>query len=182
MIGVTYKLKDMFFDRLAVTARLGEDRAKFLRNAGGWIRTTAIRSMRRVGKKGKPSKPGTPPKFHGNEQFSLRTILYGFNGIDSVIIGPIKGNQKSYASGVLATGTVPNLHEFGGVAGIREKRVGMSWQPMGKRKPRPGQPTRVRKANFPARPFMKPAGDKAKASGKFKQLWYGSGISPQRAA
>ncbi len=170
MIGVTYEMKKMFFDRAKVQAALTKQRHKFLGNVGGYVRKTAIRSMRRVGKRGKPSRPGQPPKFHGDEQFSLRKILYGFDAIrQSVVIGPVKGNKKTYVGGVLLPGTVPNLHEFGGRVGIREKRVGSDWTPIGKRKARPGQPMRVRLATYPARPFMAPA--LVKAEKKFPGLW-----------
>lgn len=124
MIGVTLQLKDFFFDRLHIKQFVQDRGLEFLGHAGAYIRKTAIRSMRRAPLKGKPSKPGTPPRFRaGTEDVSLRKILYGLDPArGSVVVGPLKFNQKQDLDGVkLVSGTVPSLHERGGRAGIREK-------------------------------------------------------------
>lgn len=172
MIGLDVKMKKFFFDTLAVERRLGQTRARTLNKLGAYSRKVAMRSMRRVGKKGKPSAVGQPPRYHGGDP-SLRTILYAMDPVsESVIIGPIKFNQKFYYGNHLRSGTIPSLHEVGGVLGIREKRVGTEWVPIGRRKPRPGQPTRRRDARFGPRPYMKPA--QAKTIQKFPEVYYGS--------
>ncbi len=196
MITTSYKLTKFFFDRVEVQRQVGVQRARFLGNVGGYARKTAIRSMRRVGKKGTPSPAGQPPKYHGGDP-SLRTILYALDAASGgVIVGPIGFNQKYYYGGKPSAGTIPALQEVGGTLGIREKLVttgdftlgdqtrnakgqfgarrkiyGKQWVPVGKRRPRPGQPTRVRNATYPARPYMKPAQQKTIA--KFPQLFYG---------
>lgn len=196
MITTSVAMKKYFFDRIAVQQQLGVQRARFLGRVGGYARKTAMRSMRRVGKKGEPSAAGQPPRYHGGDP-SLRTILYAMDAQSrGVIVGPIGFNQKYYYGGKPTAGTIPALHEVGGTLGIREKLVttgdftlgdqtrnakgqfgsrqkiyGKKWVPVGKRKPRPGQPTRVRNATYPARPFMNPA--KEKTIAKFPQLYYG---------
>lgn len=170
--GVTYKVKNAFFDRKAVAAEIGAKSAKALSKFGGYVRKTAQRSMRR---RKKPSEPGQPPSTHSRDAVaSLRNILYALDRnspLGRVVVGPVLLNQKQYIGGVLTSGTVPQLHEFGGRAGIREKLVGREWRPRGKFKPRPGQPQRVRQATFPARPFMFPALEAV--SPKFPELFTG---------
>ena len=78
-------------------------------------------------------------------------------------------NASSAAQWRITAGTVPATLEFGGQVGIREKRVGTVWRPVGGRRPRPGQPTRVRMANYAPRPFMGPALEAERD--KFPQLW-----------
>lgn len=69
------------------------------------------------------------PSVHSTDPIAnLRFILFGFDGRDSVIIGPVGLNQKQHY-GKLSGGTVPNLMEFGRTAGIREKLVGTKWMP-----------------------------------------------------
>lgn len=196
MITTSYKLTRFFLDRAEVRQQLGVQRARFLNRVGGYARKTAIRSQRRVGKKGEPSPAGQPPRHHGGDP-SLRTILYGMDAATGgVIVGPVGFNQKYYFGGRPSAGTIPALHEVGGTLGIREKLIstgdftygkqtrnakgqfgkkekiyGKTWVPVGRRKPRPGQPTRVRNATYPARPTMKPAQQKTIA--KFPQLLFG---------
>jgi hypothetical protein len=171
--GVGYEIKDMFFDRVKVERLISRDGAKFLNKVGAFIRITARRSMRSGGKKRKPSQPGMPPRYHTKHDVAtLRNILYGYDASrQSVIVGPVKLNKKQYLGGKLSAGTIPALHEFGGTAGIRERKTPFGkWVPVG-RKNRGGA-TRVRTARYPARPFMAPA--LAKAQERFPVLWYGS--------
>jgi hypothetical protein len=73
---------------------------------------------------------------------------------------------------VLTPGTVPKVMEKGGTVGLREKKVGKVWRPVGRRKPRPGQQTRVRRARYAAHPFMLPA--LIDEAPKFPDLWANS--------
>lgn len=192
-ISVNAKIKDFFFDRLKVIATVEKQRLKFLSNVGGFTRKTARNSMRRKGKaRKKPkgvkaierwekeirnqpaSKPGSPPFAHSDdERRSLKYILYAFNMASSgVVVGPVGFEQKTLrANG----GTIPpELHEYGGTTQIPEKAIsfpngGRKWVPLG-RGAKPGQATRRRAARYPARPYMRPAVQKAE--GKFKDLWF----------
>jgi hypothetical protein len=170
-ITTSYKLVRYFIRVEQIRSLVEKKRLTLLRNMGGYAQKTAQRSMRRVGKKGKPSKPGTPPKYHGADP-SLRTILYGLDpSSGGMIIGPVGFNQKQYYGMELKAGGIPALHEVGGTVGIREKKIGTEWGPIGRKKPRPGQPTRRRNATYPKRPYMIPARDKTVE--KFPQLYYG---------
>lgn len=218
--------KDFFFDRQAVIQRIGRDRARFLRNAGGFARKTARNSMKRRGSARKPPKnmngrayakwqeevrlkqastAGSPPNVHTSDAVrSLRNILFASSSNDvSVIVGPVGLRHKRLRAG---GGIIPpELHEYGGTTPIHEKlqdvspaiprktgrrrlltpsqkaamirrlqakglyAPGTKWVPLG-RGAKKGQPTRVRSATYPARPFMGPA--VAKTRDKFKDLWF----------
>lgn len=188
MLTVNAKIKDFFFDRMQVIARIDKDRLRFLRNAGGFARKTARTSMKRKGKarpapknqngrayqrwleeiQNQPaSQPGSPPYVHSDSPVqTLKNILFAFDtSSGGVVVGPVG----------LGRSLVPSLHERGGTAAIPEKQVvfpngGRKWVPIGKRGARPGQATRKRLAKYPARPFMKPAMQKTQS--KFKSLWF----------
>ena len=151
--GVTMKVTKMFFDRKAVQDMLGKKNAAAMSRALSFIRRRARSSLRR--RKG-TSAPGSPPSVHSSDDVAtLKNILFAFDAASqSGIVGPVKLNQQQYLGGVLQAGTVPELHEFGGTLGLREKLVGKQWRPVGRRKARPGQQTRVRLAKYPARPTM----------------------------
>lgn len=172
MVALDVRMKKLFFDRVEVERRLGAQRTKLMGKCGAYARKVAIRSMRRVGKNGKPSPADSPPRYHGNDP-SLRTILFALEPqTERVVVGPIRFNQKQYFGGSLQSAVIPKLHEVGGVLSIREKRVGMEWRPIGKRKPHPDQPTRRRNATYKARPYMKPA--QTKTIERFEDVFYGS--------
>jgi len=164
---VSMKIVDAFFDRPAVLNRMDRATARSLSQAGAFVRRRAISRLRR---RKRYSKPGESPSIHSTDRVaSLKNILFGFDGRYSVVIGPVGLNQKQYVAGRITAGTVPATLEFGGQVGIREKRVGTIWRPVGRRRPRPGQPTRVRMANYAPRPFMGPALEAERD--KFPQLW-----------
>lgn len=76
-----------------------------LKRFGGYVRAVAKNSIRPVGKKGTPSKPGQPPK--SRRGLLKRYIFYGFDlAKRSVIIGP----QKIHG----LKGKTPNVLEYGG--------------------------------------------------------------------
>lgn len=169
--GVTYKLKDFFFDRSAVEKALDRATKKVLSKAGAFVRRRARTSMRR---RKAIAPPGSPPSAHSKDPVAtLKNILFGYDPArQSVIIGPVRLNMQQYLGPQLVAGTVPELHEFGGRVGIREKRVNGRWRSSGRRRPRPNEPTRVRLATYPARPFMGPALE-AEAP-NFPDLWSNS--------
>jgi hypothetical protein len=195
--GVQADIKGVFFDRPAVVAAVGRQGAAFLNRAGGYVRRVARNSMKKKGKaraqpKGQgaafkrwekeiattpASPPGTPPFAHSESNVTtLRNIQYGFDRIhESVLVGPLQLNQKSTINGVTGAGTVPQLHEFGGSRQVLEKKVGNSWVPLGRQRPRPGQPVRRRMAKYPARPFMYPA--LRKSVPRFPSLFLRQGVA-----
>lgn len=184
---ITFKAKRFraFFNKQAVKDVIGKKRAKFLRNAGGYIQRTAQRSMKRVGMARKPPKKmtgkaylkwlnevnnmpaspaGSPPNVHTTDKYAtLKWIEYEMSPRQSLFVGSVALNG--------ARGAIPGLHEHGGSQVIREKMIGRKWFPVGRTQPRPGQPARRRMAKYPARPFMKPAVQKTASTGKFNNLW-----------
>lgn len=195
MVLISAKMKKFFFDRKLVKDLVDKDTLRFLRNAGGFGRKVARNSMKRKGKARKRPKsesgaafakwqreimfqpaspPGTPPFAHSDdENRSLKKILFALdtsNGNNyGVLVGPV---GLKTARQVLSNEIgVPELMERGGKKRIVEKRVGGKWMPLNGRA-RPGQPTRTRMANYPARPYMGPA--KEATQKKFPQLWFSS--------
>ena len=119
---VTYRVKEFFFDRLAVINAMDKKTRTVLRHAGGLTRKIARNSMRRR----KASSPaGQPPSAHSKDKVAtLKNILYAYDGRWSVIVGPVGLNQKNEVPGVgLQPGVVPATQEFGGTIGHLEKFV-----------------------------------------------------------
>ena len=96
---ITWKIKDMFFDRHVVMAAVDNAKRKVLSKAGAFIRQAAKTSIRK--RKG-TSKPGQPPFSH---EGSLRKFIYfGYDrAADSVVVGPV-GFKSSTAPAVLEHG------------------------------------------------------------------------------
>jgi hypothetical protein len=156
MLTVDARIKDFFFDRARVRAALARAEVKVLSKAGAFVRRRARTSLRR---RKKTSAPGTPPSVHSTDNFAtLKNILFGLEpGGHAVVVGPRRTNQKLFVFGQRQTGAVPGVLEYGGTIGMPQKRVGNRWVAMGRRKPRPGQPSRVKTVTIAARPFMGPA-------------------------
>jgi hypothetical protein len=103
--------KTLFLDRPKVMARVDRARRRNLMRSGGFIRTTARRSLRK--RKG-TSPPDGPPYSHAPHQ--LRDgILFGYDEqADSVLVGPFKFNGK--------VGNAPEALEKGGESETRVRR------------------------------------------------------------
>lgn len=173
---LTLSVKRSFFDRPEVIAKIGKRVAKGLNRAGGSVKLTSQRSLRR---RKKSSEPGTPPTRRTETGRGLSAILYGFDGRDSVVIGPVKFNGSR---GIEPMSTVPGLHERGEAATIAESRFVMPsgeatpWRAASRRpvRLRPGQRVeqRRRSVKYSARPFMQPALEKIKP--RLPKLFAGS--------
>ncbi len=179
--------------------RLDQATIRVLSKIGAFVRTRARSKLRR---RKVSSAPGSPPSVHSRDQFlTLRNILFFSDGANAVIIGPVGFNQKFANSTVsseaedfteraesrlgdrrekgsgrrparLGGKTVPQILEEGGQILVPEKLIGSQWFPIGRRKARPGQPVRMRRANIAARPWMRPA--LKEESPKFERMWAGS--------
>lgn len=184
--------KDRFFDTDYVKDRIGVMRAKALMRIGGFIRTTARRSMR---PRKAPSIPGQPPHTHTSDNVaSLKNILFALEpSTNNVVVGPVLLNMVTQASvaggkGFTWQGTIPELHEHGGDAVIREFQFesaerypqgnpAKTWWRMDLRFDRSyysgqrAKPQRRRKAHYPARPFMRPALGIAQDASKLAAAW-----------
>ena len=160
MFGLSLKqAKAGFFDRAAVIAALDKTTRKALSNFGGWVRTTAKRSIRGTTKDRKQSSPGEPPI---NRTGLLRKfIFYSFDlRKRTVVIGPTKLNGKD-STFVASTETGAELLEHGGQATILESKWPGNYMWNRADLHNPGRlarkETRRRTITVSARPFMNPA-------------------------
>ena len=115
-----------------------------LRRFGQYVRTTAKRSIRPVGKGGKPSTPDQPPK--SRKGLLKNFIFYAFDLTKrSVVIGPQKLAMK---------GKTPNVLEYGGTVKSKSKKG------------------HITSSKVSARPYMGPAFEKSKK--RLNALWSNS--------
>ena len=123
-----------FFDTPRVVRSVDRMRRRELARAGGFVRTTSRRSIRK--RKG-TSLPGRTPHSHTGD---LKKIYFGYDdATDSTVVGPL-GFKKSNA---------PSTLEHGGFTLIR------------RRDPKTGHVTRKR-VFIKKRPYMEPALMKAR--------------------
>lgn len=166
------EIKSKFFDR-EIRRRISKGKADLMSKTGAFIRKSARSSMkkapssppksagmygrRRVTKtgrqyfqKGRYSAPGKPP-FYRTERNNLRTILFGFENENTLLVGPIYLPGKAKQSR-----PAPGVQELGGrvTRTPRRHRAATSFSIQG-RKAR-----RSTTANYKARPFMFPAGER----------------------
>ena len=154
-------VKNLFFDKVAVTSAMDKATARGLSRAGALVRIIAIRSIKRT--KRKISRPGEQPKTHepsGNRP-SMKEIYFHFDPANqTVVIGAIRYSTRANADTPVS---VPSILEHGGQSGIYERRrKGGTWGQASRRSAlRPYQEERVRMVTIAARPFMVPALAKA---------------------
>ena len=160
--SVDLRMRRFFFDRARVVDQIGKVKAKALNRGGTFVRQAARKLLGAPSKKAKPRPPGSPPRIHTrDERATLRNVLYyWFQREDRVIIGPVTLHQVNTSGITLESVHVPELHEYGGAVMIREisSDRGQTWRRRDLRRTvRPWQQTRVRRAEYPERPFMRPA-------------------------
>ena len=130
---LSFKVKNLFFDKAAVKAMMDGKTAAALNRAGGWIKVTAQRSMRYVTSLGRqqgqmqrgerkrlnvpmPSAPGEPPHAIRGHSYIRDFLFYGYDPArHSVVVGPVR-----------LPGTVvgvPALHEYGGTQTLKARKV-----------------------------------------------------------
>ena len=152
---ITMQMKDFFFDRQAVIERMSRANHRALVKAGAFIRRRARSSLRR---RRRVSPAGSPPSVHSQDPIAtLKNILFAYEPhSQSLIVGPVKLNQRAVLGPELTDATVPQIHEFGANVKVREVQRGSKWL-SGVRHVRPGEAVRVRTAKYAPRPFMGPA-------------------------
>lgn len=141
------KIRNSFFDPSPINKRASERFGKAMARIGGYVRTTAARSMRR---RKTPSAPGSPPSARAGQIRNL--MAFAVLGWRNVIVGPKRFQPKRGAAAV-----TPRLHEEGGQ--VREP--GSLYFFRRKRRKsgqRPFQAVFVRGVlRYAERPFMQPA-------------------------
>ncbi len=126
---ITVKSQFAFFDTKKVSSKVDRMRIRELARAGGFVRTTAKRSIR---KRKSSSLPGKPPSSHTGD---LKKIFFGYDRqSESVVVGPTKFKR----------GNDPETLEHGGTTYIY-RRDGKT-----------GKMVRT-KVRVKARPYMNPA-------------------------
>lgn len=174
---IDMRLKDVFFDRPNLLFAIDAAERKTLSRIGAFLRKRARSQLR---KRKRVSQAGESPSVHSNDNVqTLRNILFGYEAsTHGVVVGPVKLNQYQSLNGAFRSGTIPELLEFGGEAGIREW-----YSPFSKRwiqgalrskRRRAEVRTRVRRAKYKARPFMGPALDAEVQAGTIPAAWSGA--------
>jgi hypothetical protein len=160
--------KEFFFDREGIKKKVRQSKKKNLEATGVLTRTIARRSMKKAPKqftksgkrkklsrygymtqvksgrnkgkdrfkKGQHSPAGQPPYYHGADHHNLRSIMFAYNPKrDDLVVHTQRTRGSTYM-----TKPAPILQEAGGTA-KKVRGNGGTW-------------------NFPARPYMAPAGEK----------------------
>jgi len=106
-VKVVVDMKRFFYDRAEVEKKLEKKRLEALRNAGGFTRKVARRSLRKRKRVSKP-KVETPSIHTSSSTVTLKNIQFGFDtDNEAAIVGPVglsgMGNEPP-APGVLEHG------------------------------------------------------------------------------
>lgn len=156
MLDIRAKLAGFTVNTDKVMAEARRARIKSLKRAGALLRQTMRQDILRPRKR--PSQPGEAPSVHTSGFAGLRTILFVYDGsTDSVVVGPVKLNQKQQDFITLGAITVPQLLNEGAVVNIQEvsTNAGQTWRRRDlRRNPRPGELRRTRRATYRPRPFV----------------------------
>lgn len=151
--------KQKFFDRRAVEKALDKGAREAMTRIGGYVRTTAKRSMRKPGKskRTRTSQPGKPPRRHTGVLRDRIFFVYDENK-KAVVIGPLKWTApKSKLKPTGGAKSAASVLEHGGwVTGQTNQKTNT------KGKYLKGQ---QRSIYIEPRPYMGPALEKARASG-----------------
>ena len=147
----------MFFnlDNAKVVSALDKKEFRVLSRTGSWTRGAMRRSIRKGGKKGKPSTPGNPPKYWSRGMGSLKDGIFFVANLNAggVIVGPNRLRTSVSPGGGLASSA--ELLERGGSAVMSIQR-----DPTRRRSRRNPTLRRVR-GNWKARPYAAPLQPKA---------------------
>ena len=137
---ITLKLSKLnFFTPKMVTNAVDRRKRRAQMKIGAFMRTSARRRMRR---RKRAALPGQSPSVH--QGFLKRFLLFGYDNMaDSVVIGPAKILNKSFAGRV-----IPELMEDGG----RVRRKGKT-------------------IDYAPHPTMGPTLDKEKRNDRLSQAW-----------
>ena len=105
--GISFSVKNLFFDRPHVERSMDAATHKAMRTAAGAIRLTAQRSMRYVQDRSpKTSAPGQPPRARRPHPWLRKNLWFYYDpGRKTAVIGPVR---------LPIAGDAPHVLEFGG--------------------------------------------------------------------
>lgn len=152
-----------YFDRSIIRTNWKRINRGPIQKAGLIVALNARQSIRKVGKKGKPSKAGRPPhhrgtKSGGTPEFHQIFSIPTFGGA-SAIIGMVGFGGEP----------VPGLMEHGGMA--RRRVFEVNYRKKGYHKNFKMKP-KMKTVRYPQRKFMQPALEKTKR--RLPELWRNS--------
>lgn len=159
-VAIRRNPQQWFLDREKVIKRLERKRVAAMAKMGGFIRTTAQRSIR-PGRYS--SQPGQPPRSHTGEL--RRNIYFAYDPTsDSVVVGPTAFRNSG----------VPEALEFGGTVQVKNRLI-IQRKNLGKT--RSGRDRQERQVagrytgplTIKARPFMGPALFKSRT--RLPEIW-----------
>lgn len=176
-----------FFDRREVMASMTKARRRVLSKAGAWVRTAARSSLRRRKKPSSPGSPPSVHADTSARATLKKIYFAYDPINDSVVIGPEKLNQVNFTIAGMRTSVPNVHEFGGNIAirewmftALDERtqdvvdrypsaynwvdtwtRRDLRWKMTSRKRKwtlaKFGVKTRVRNANYPARPFMRPA-------------------------
>lgn len=130
---LSFKVKNLFFDKAAVKAMMDGKTREALSKAGAWVKVTAQRSMRYVTSLGRQqgqmqrgkrtrlyvpvgSGAGEPPHAIRGHSYIRDFLFYSYDPANrSVVVGPVR------LPGTVVN--VPALHEYGGTQTLKARKV-----------------------------------------------------------
>ncbi len=163
------RVNKVFFDSKELLETLDKTEIRVHSKFGAYVMTSDRRSMRKVNKKGEPSKEGQPPKERlGHLKRGRYAVSFGYDlNTKSVVIGAeiFPGLKKRNSD------TMPATIEKGGDVLVDEaakkdgswSRRGMKWARLN------GKAMRQRRARMGARPHTGPAFEREKP--KLMGMW-----------
>jgi len=181
-ITVVPRVKFVTFDRNIIRSNWSKINRNPMQRAGNLIRMIARGSIKRVGRRARPSAPGHPPKSRwgsgttkGSKRSRTPPFKMIFNKPISLGTGQIIG-MVGFNTLNIGEPPVPGLHEHGGHA--FRKIINPKYPQVPPRNAK-GQFTRInvphrvrRYVSYPKRPFMHPA--LMKARHRIPSLWRNS--------
>lgn len=184
---ITYNARDLFFDRSAVIKSMSKPRRKILSKAGAFVRTAARSSLRRRKGPSSPGSPPSVHAPSGERASLKTILFAYDVQNDSVVVGPVKLNQVNFKTDggrisipalhefggelgirewkftALDERTYDMVREYPSMMKFVDvwSRRDLRWRMTSRKRPwslmNLGVQTRMRKAKYPARPFMRPA-------------------------
>lgn len=169
MIGINLNAAKSFFNDKPVTSRVDAVTATAYKRFGAFVRSDARASIRKVGKRGRPSSPESPPKSRVGTLKALIYFVYS-TFTRSVVIGPLVSRRAGLSHEPEQSMTVPEVLEHGGSVRLIEveRWPGGPWMPISARSRRTGA-RRSRSVAIAARPYMGPAHNKS--LDKLDEIW-----------
>jgi hypothetical protein len=184
---VGYNARDFFFDRPRIVAALSKPKRKALSKAGAFVRTAARSSLRRRKGPSSPGSPPSVHAPSGERASLKTILFAYDAQRDSVVVGPVKLNQVNFKTDggrisipalhefggelgirewkftALDERTYEMVRDNPTAANFLDvwSRRDLRWRMTSRKRPWSlmtlGVQTRMRKAKYPARPFMRPA-------------------------